>query len=153
MATDELIQVDLTIPMLPDQELVAAMAADQIAQNLGFERKAAEQIRMAVIEACINASEHSQSSDRRIHLNFLCDQDKLLIMVRDFGCGFNPMDVKEPNIREKLKAIRRRGWGLMLMRRLMDEVEFVDVRPECGTLLCMTKYLYRPTCAGTAPQQ
>jgi serine/threonine-protein kinase RsbW len=147
---DEIVQVDLMIPMVAEQELVAAMTADQIAQNLGFERKAVEEIRLAVIEACINAFEHSESPDRRIYLNFLCDEDKMLVMVRDFGKGFDPMEVREPNIREKLKAIRRRGWGLMLIRKLMDEVEFVDVQPECGTLLRMTKYRDRTTCAPAA---
>jgi serine/threonine-protein kinase RsbW len=148
---DELVQVDLTVPMLPDQELVAAMAADQVAQNLGFERKAADEIRLAVIEACINAFEHSDSPDRRVYINFLCDDDKLLVVVRDFGKGFDPICVKEPNIREKLKAIRRRGWGLMLIRKLMDEVEFVDVAPECGTLLRMTKYRVRSACSAVTP--
>jgi serine/threonine-protein kinase RsbW len=122
------------------------MAADQIAQNLSFDRKAVDEIRLAVIEACINAFEHSESSDRRVYMNFLCSDDKLLIMVRDFGKGFDPVAVKEPNIREKLKALRRRGWGLMLIRKLMDEVEFIDVAPECGTLLCMTKYRSRSSC-------
>jgi len=147
----EIVQVELTIPMVPEQELVAAMAADQIAQNLCFDRKAAEQIRLAVIEACINAFEHSDSPDRRVYMNFLCHDDKLLIMVRDFGKGFDPMVVKEPDIREKLKAIHRRGWGLMLIRKLMDEVEYVDIAPEAGTLLCMTKYRDRPACPAGTP--
>ncbi|MGH8598507.1 MAG: ATP-binding protein [Gammaproteobacteria bacterium] len=147
----ELVQVELTIPMVADQELVAAMTAEQLAENLCFERKAVDQIRLAVIEACTNAFEHSESPDRRVYMNFLCDEDKLLIMVRDFGKGFDPMGVKEPHIREKLKAIRRRGWGLMLIRKLMDEVEFVDVAPEVGTLLCMTKYRGRPSCPAGTP--
>jgi serine/threonine-protein kinase RsbW len=147
----ELVQVEMTIPMLPELELVAAMAADQIAQNLSFERKAVDEIRLAVIEACINAFEHSESPDRRVYMNFVCEEDKLLIMVRDFGKGFDPVCVREPDIREKLKSLHRRGWGLMLIRKLMDEVDFVDVSPETGTLLCMTKYRARSSCPAGTP--
>src|SRR5947208_11404966 len=108
MNRGELDQVDLAIPMQADQELVAAMAAEQIAENLSFERKAVEQIRLAVVEACINAMEHSDSPDRRIYLNFLFDDDKLLIMVRDFGKGFDPVSVDKAKVRAKLKALQRR---------------------------------------------
>src|SRR5207244_3790599 len=73
-----------------------------------------------------------------VYVNFLCEQDKLLIMVRDFGKGCDPLRLKQPKIRERLKALQRRGWGLILIRRLMDEVEFVEVQP--GTHLRMTKY-------------
>jgi serine/threonine-protein kinase RsbW len=146
MKKEDLVQVDLTVPMSQDQELVAAMTAEQIARNLGFEPKAIDQIRLAMVEACINASEHSGSPDRRVYVNFVCDEDKLLIMVRDFGKGFDPFAEREPKIREKLTSLHRRGWGLQIIRKVMDEVEFIDVEP--GTLLRMTKYRHPAPCAG-----
>jgi anti-sigma regulatory factor (Ser/Thr protein kinase) len=36
--------------------------------------------------------------------------------------------VQQPRIEEKLRAKRKRGWGLELMRHLMDEVE-ISSRP------------------------
>ena len=144
--TGELVQYELTIPMLPDAELVAARATEEIARLVAFAERAVEQVRMAVIEACLNAIEHSGSADRRIYLTFVCDDEKLLIIVRDFGKGFDPLEVRQPDIREKLGAMDKGGWGLYLIRRLMDEVDFQQV--STGTCLRMTKR--RSPCAGVS---
>jgi serine/threonine-protein kinase RsbW len=149
-ATSQLVQYDLTIPMQPDAELVAARATEEIARLIAFPQRAIEQVCLAVIEACLNAFEHSQSQDRRVHLNFISDEDKLLIVVRDFGKGFDPIEVSKPDIKKKIGAIDKGGWGLFLIRKLMDEVVFEQV--STGTCLRMTK---RRTpageCAPTAP--
>lgn len=136
----DLIRFDLTVPMLEEAELVAARAVEQIAENMAFDQRSRDQIRLALIEACINASEHSGSHDRNVYINFIAQEDRLLIIVRDFGKGFDPLDVPEPVIENKLNAMgNRRGWGLMLIRKLMDEVVFEDASP--GTALKMVKYL------------
>jgi serine/threonine-protein kinase RsbW len=132
-----LTQFDLTIPMAADAELVAARATEEIARLIGFAAHAIGQIRMAVIEACLNACEHSESPDRRVYLNFLSDEDKLLVVVRDFGKGFDPLEVRQPDIHEKIGAMDKGGWGLYLIRKLMDEVVFEKVN--AGTCLRMTK--------------
>jgi anti-sigma regulatory factor (Ser/Thr protein kinase) len=68
--------------------------------------------------------------------------------VRDFGKGFDPTSEVPPRIRKKLKDLQR-GWGLILIRRYMDQVEFVDKTP--GTELRMTKYLHPTTPATASP--
>src|SRR5262249_40993683 len=129
-AMSELVRFDMAVPMVNEAELVAARAAEQIAGNMAFDPKSIDQIRLALIEACINAFEHSGSEDRTVYLNFIQQEDRLLIVVRDFGKGFDPLDVPEPIIEQKLSAMgKRRGWGLMLIRKLMDEVVFEDASP------------------------
>jgi serine/threonine-protein kinase RsbW len=146
-ATSQLVQYDLTIPMQPDAELVAARATEEIARLIAFPQRAVEQVCLAVIEACLNAFEHSQSQDRRVYLTFISDEDKLLIVVRDFGRGFDPLEVRKPDIQEKIGAINKGGWGLFLIRKLMDEVVFEQV--STGTCLRMTKR--RSSCTDCAP--
>jgi serine/threonine-protein kinase RsbW len=138
----ELLQFELTLPIAPEAELVAAGTTEKIALHTGFDEKAMSEVRLAVIEACINAFEHSNSPDRRVYLTFVVEQDRLLVIVRDFGKGFDPTTVDPPRIHEKLKTLRKRGWGLLLIKRLMDQVEFVDIAP--GTELRMTKFLTGP---------
>jgi serine/threonine-protein kinase RsbW len=145
----ELLQFELCLPIARDAELVAAGATEQIALHTGFDEKAMSEIRQAVIEACINAFEHSDSPDRRVYLTFVAMEDKLLIVVRDFGKGFDPTKVDRPCIQEKLSRLRRRGWGLVLIKRLMDKVEFIDIAP--GTELRMVKYLTGSTAAPVSP--
>jgi serine/threonine-protein kinase RsbW len=134
----ELLQFELTLPIAPEAELVAAGAIEKIAVQTGFDEKAMSEVRLAVIEACINAFEHSESPDRRVYLTFVVERDRLLVIVRDFGKGFDPTTVDRPRVQAKLKDLKR-GWGLVLIRRLMDQVEFVDIAP--GTELRMTKFL------------
>src|SRR5260370_34053217 len=131
----ELLQFELTRAIARETELVAAGATEQIALRTGFDQTAMEQIRSAVVEACINAFEHSDSPDRRVYLTFVAEEDKLLIVVRDFGKGFDPTKVDRPCIQEKLSRLRKRGWGLVLIKRLMDNVEVLDIPP--GTELRM----------------
>lgn len=102
---------------------------------------------MAVVEACINSLEHSRSADQKVYLTFAVVKEgadeKLRITVRDNGVGFCPDDLIEPKIEEKLKAARKRGWGLKIISGLMDEVE-LQSGPE-GTTVAMSKYCDRRT--------
>ncbi|MFP5289119.1 MAG: ATP-binding protein, partial [Thermoanaerobaculia bacterium] len=59
------------------------------------------------------------------------------ITVRDSGVGFSPGEVEEPVIEEKIKARRKRGWGLKIIHGLMDEVEIRSGAE--GTTVVMSK--------------
>ena len=135
-------EVSLTLPLLPDMEIAASKTASAIAELMEMSPDRVDEVRMAVVEACINSLEHSASVDRKVHLTFAVvqegDAEKLLITVRDNGIGFSPNELKEPKIEEKLKATRKRGWGLKIISGLMDEVD-LQSGPE-GTTVAMTKY-------------
>jgi anti-sigma regulatory factor (Ser/Thr protein kinase) len=65
------------------------------------------------------------------------EPDTLEIRVEDTGVGFVPEDVKEPRIEDKLKAQSKRGWGIQIIKGLMDEVEFRS--GDRGTTVVMRK--------------
>ncbi len=127
-----------------DNELLAANTVEQVARRLNFTPQAINQIKTAVVEAWINAAEHSLSPDRKIYQRFRVEDDKLVITISSRG-------ILPANIEEKIRtdnaakndvdSDQRRGWGLKLIRTLMDEVEFERV--DEGTSLRMTKYLRR----------
>ncbi|HYX31031.1 MAG TPA: ATP-binding protein [Pyrinomonadaceae bacterium] len=129
-------EFEMVIPMSADSELVAARTAEQIARRVKFQPEAINQIKTAVVEACINAAEHSLSPDRKIYQRFVVEDDKLVITVASRGVvpqlGSNGDAADQPN------GNGRRGWGLKLIKTLMDEVEFKRV--DDGTQLKMTKY-------------
>ncbi len=129
--------VDLTIPMMPDMELTAITVAESLGVFIGLSTEKIDEVKMALIEACINAFEHSKSSDRRINLNFQISDGGMVISISDGGQGFDLQEALE-RIEEKRNKGEKRGWGLTLMSELMDEVE-VDSSEE-GTLVKMTKY-------------
>jgi serine/threonine-protein kinase RsbW len=121
-------QVKLALPMKPDMEIEASKTATAIAESVAMSPDRIDEVRMAVVEACINAFEHSHTTEREFYVTFEVlgernSPEKLRITVRDNGIGFSPDAVTEPVLQDKLKAQRKRGWGLKIIRGLMDEVE------------------------------
>jgi serine/threonine-protein kinase RsbW len=130
--SDEFVMI---VPMGEDNELVAANTVEQIARRLNFQPEAINQIKTAIVEACINAAEHSFSPDRKIYQRFRVESDKLTITIA--SRGVTPANISAAAADETTRE--RRGWGLKLIRTLMDEVEFEQV--DEGTSLRMTKYV------------
>lgn len=135
-------EITLTLPMLPDMELTASKTACAMGEHIRMSPDKIDEVRMAVVEACINAFEHSQAADQNVRLVFtvLGGDDEpagLQISIHDDGIGFEPGAVSVPAIEDKLKAARKRGWGLKIINGLMDEV---DIRSDsAGTTVVMRK--------------
>lgn len=134
-------EVTLALPMAPEMEIEASRTATAIAESIRMSPDRIDEVRMAVVEACINALEHSHAEDGEVFVTFEVlggqEAEKLRITVRDHGIGFSPENLAEPLIEEKLKARRKRGWGLKIIRGLMDEVEISS--GDRGTTVVMSK--------------
>ena len=129
-------KVELTLPVMENMELAATKTAEVVAKSMGLDEMKTAEINMALIEACINAFEHSKSKEN-IYITYSIDGDTLTIKVGDKGEGFDSEVVAIPNIDEKINSEHKRGWGLQLMKELMDTVEFES--SEAGTTVTMTK--------------
>ncbi len=134
-------EISLTLPMGPEMEIAASRAATAVAESMRMSADKIDEVRMAVVEACINAIEHSRAPDRKVYVTYEVMGDGepqlLRITIRDEGVGFSPGEVEEPDIEEKLNAERKRGWGLKIIRGLMDDVH-IDSGAD-GTSIVMTK--------------
>ena len=128
--------VELKLPVLPDMELSATKTAEIVAKHMEQSEEKSAEISMALIEACINAFEHSESN-KQIEIHFRIKGDELEIQVTDKGKGFDESKVKIPKIEEKIGSDHKRGWGLQLIKELMDTVEFESSSE--GTTVTMTK--------------
>jgi serine/threonine-protein kinase RsbW len=135
-------EFELVIPIEDEAELIAARTAEQIARAANFDEEAINQIKTALIEACINAAEHSDSPDRKIHQRFAIDDDKLIITVSNKGKMVGRVNGQPTPSVAAQPAKGARGRGLQIIRALMDEVEFE--RTDDGARVVMTKYLKRP---------
>ncbi|MBV9210968.1 MAG: ATP-binding protein [Acidobacteria bacterium] len=139
-------EFEMVIPMGDETELIAASTVEQIARRNDFRPEEINQIKTALVEACINAMEHSLSPDQKIYQRFRLESDKLVITISSRGVvppvsgGKSGTNGNGPGEEQAGKdPTERRGWGLKLIRTLMDEVEFERV--DDGTRLRMTKYL------------
>lgn len=134
-------EVSLALPMVADMEIAATKTVTSLAEFMQMSPDKVDEVRLAVVEACINAFEHSHARDGMVHLTFavLGDQEpeRLQITVRDSGRGFNPASIEEPSMDKKLKSDRKRGWGLKIIEGLMDEVTIISGGN--GTSVVMSK--------------
>lgn len=127
-------EYEIVVPMGDETELIAAHAVEELAKRHNMDAKSINQIKTALVEACINATEHSHSPDRKIYQKFTFDDKKITIVISNRGIRLTDRRTAADESTES-----RRGWGLALIRRLMDEVHIEDV--EDGTSISMTKYL------------
>ncbi len=120
-------EVTLRLPMLLGNEIEASEAATSMAEEMRMSPDKVDEVRMAVVEAFINAVEHSKSADGELFLSVAMLGDKqperLCVTVRDHGVGFRPEAVEKPSIADKFQSDNKRGWGLTIMQGLMDEVK------------------------------
>ncbi len=124
-------EYELVLPMKADSEMVAARVAETVAAFAAVDADTVDRIKMAIIEACINAFEHSASTTGKVRLRYLLSPGKFELFVQDDGKGFQPSTGGESK--------KNRGWGLKLIRELVDEVE-IDTGMD-GTVVHMVKYL------------
>jgi serine/threonine-protein kinase RsbW len=89
-------------------------------------REDENKIILAVDEAVTNIIEHGydQGVDGQIELEIESDDSQFKVVIRDTGRVFNPESVPNPDMKEHVKAGRKKGLGLFLMRQIMDEVRY-----------------------------
>lgn len=136
-------EISLTIPIAPDMEIVATAQAAAVGKYIEMPQDKIDEVKLALVEACINAFEHSHTRDDRVHLTFRVGREEdgpeyLEIEVSDHGTGFDHTAVELPTPEKTFTGGKKRGWGLQIMRSLMDIV--VIRSGEGGTRILMRKY-------------
>jgi serine/threonine-protein kinase RsbW len=135
-------EISLTIPVAPDMEIVATAQAAAVGEFIEMPRDKIDEVKLALVEACINAFEHAHARDDRLHLTFRVGrEDKrefLEVEVLDRGRGFDQSTVEAPSPEKTFSGRQKRGWGLQIMRSLMDTVDITS--GQGGTRILMRKY-------------
>lgn len=121
---EEKTSYEMTIPMQKEAELIVANCLEQIGKNLHLDQETIGRLQLAVIEACINAIEHSESSDKKIYLGFDIYPDHIEIGIENSGREFVSPETGEPFSNRSLQEKSGRGWGIKLMKNFADDVRF-----------------------------
>ena len=138
---------ELHIPSIVGCEKVAMEFAASVAKMMKFSDDRIEDLKTAVVEACTNAIEHGNNMDAsmKVGVTFTIEESKLQVAVRDQGTGIG--QIAPPSIERTLASkYRPRGWGIFLMKNLMDEVEF-ETTPGSGNVVRMVIHLDRKSSA------
>jgi len=110
-------------------------------KELGFSQVDIDQIVLAIDEACTNIMRYAYKgcSDGKIHIQVTCDSNQAIFKLHDFAqqvakscIKVEPTPIREPG-----------GFGLVLMRKVMDSVEFIHTKQCKGNILEMRKNLNR----------
>jgi anti-sigma regulatory factor (Ser/Thr protein kinase) len=117
----EPVQLKMTLPKIPDIELVALEGLERLSRHLGIAEEKIGEARIIVTEAITNAFEHGGDRNPVCDVEFTLTPKEVIIYVRDYGEGFEPSAVETPDIEAKLKGGSKRGWGLNLMKSLSDD--------------------------------
>lgn len=132
-------EIQLTIPILQNMEVAATQTAEAVAGFMEFDSDQIDELKHALIEACINAFEHSKSQENKVYIRFVMRPDDLMVVIQDYGQGFDRESVPTPDLGAKIggQDDYKRGWGLMLIESMMDSVEIAS--GETGTMITMIK--------------
>lgn len=138
---------ELTTPSHTENLEVIRSLLASIAQKAGFDETAIMEIEVAVEEACVNAIKHAHQNDvaKPLHLRITIDRQKLTVVVRDQGRGFDPKQLEKQDAKALLAKRQAGGRGILMMRMLMDEVHFAFESGK-GMQVRLVKYLISPQC-------
>lgn len=84
------------------------------------------QVILAVEEVCANLIIHSHSCNHTSFIEVVSEisNDQAIFEIYDFGQGFNILEYQEPELSHVVKSKRKGGLGIMLVKKIMDKIEF-----------------------------
>ena len=100
---------------------------------------------LAVDEVCANIIIHSNncSPEQTIEVQMEVYPDRVVYEIIDNGLGFDIRNYPEPDLDEIIKTKRKGGVGLMLVKRIMDEIDFYSKKGK--SVVKLTKFLEAST--------
>jgi serine phosphatase RsbU (regulator of sigma subunit)/anti-sigma regulatory factor (Ser/Thr protein kinase) len=116
----------LTIPSEPGNERLAMEQVGEAVQVLNLPAKRLAELKTAVAEATMNAMEHGNhyETDKPVTIQILASPTTLSVRITDSGGGQPiPTNPEAPDLEAKLAELQTpRGWGLFLIKNLVDEM-------------------------------
>ncbi|OOG69312.1 ATP-binding protein [Algoriphagus sp. A40] len=84
------------------------------------------QVTLAVEEVCANLIIHSHGCNPQdsIQLEVKDSAEKLIFEISDQGEAFNILDYEVPDLKKVMIEKRKGGLGIILVKKIMDEIEF-----------------------------
>jgi serine phosphatase RsbU (regulator of sigma subunit)/anti-sigma regulatory factor (Ser/Thr protein kinase) len=137
----------------PGNERRAMDEVASVVEGLGIAPARLEQLRTAVSEASMNAIEYGSQNDPTIpfQVSAAVEGGNLIVRITDRGLGGPLGDTEEPDIEKKLAGEQKpRGWGLFLIRHMVDAVEVTT--HGIGQTVTLTMHLEGDSDAGQPVQ-
>ncbi|MDN3204890.1 ATP-binding protein [Algoriphagus sediminis] len=87
------------------------------------------QLILAVEEVCANLIIHSHHCNQSEHISVQVSQSesRIIFEIRDQGDSFNLLEYDTPKIKQVVGEKRKGGIGIILVKKIMDEIKFSAV--------------------------
>ena len=133
-------QFEIKVPCRPEFVRTVRRAIADFAESSNVPKAAVAEIEVAASEAVTNIVRHAYPGGncaRPVQVKCARRKNGFTVEVTDRGCGFEaPSDGVIPDV--DLDLDRDGGFGIVLIKTLMDSVNFVS-KPQAGTKIRMTK--------------
>ena len=117
--------VEFEVPSAEGNERIALQRVSDLVSPLGIGDARLKRLETAVAEATMNAMEHGNGyrDDLSVKVRVLTEDDLVRVQITDHGGAAAPDRAAEvPDIEAKLAGLQRpRGWGLFLIKNMVDE--------------------------------
>ncbi|MCB0727268.1 MAG: ATP-binding protein [Ignavibacteriae bacterium] len=106
------------------------------ATSYGFDERSINQIILSVDEACTNIIKHAHHYDenKHIEMEIKFEKDQIIIIMNYKGKGFDPNDIKNPDMKEYFSKFKVGGLGVPIMKKFMNKIEYVHNNSEENSL-------------------
>jgi serine/threonine-protein kinase RsbW len=97
-----------------------------VLSSKGLSEVVQNQLVLAVEEVCANLIIHSHGCNPQDHilLTVSVSNGKIIFEIFDSGQAFNILEYRAPEIADVIKKKRKGGLGILLVRKIMDKIEF-----------------------------
>jgi serine/threonine-protein kinase RsbW len=116
----------LSVSSEPGNEKLAMERVADVVKEIGLSEQRLERLKTAVAEVTMNAMEHGNRyrSEVPVVIEVLSSGADLSVRINNQGEIRDPAPDKEvPNLEAKLEGLQTpRGWGLFLIRNMVDEI-------------------------------
>jgi len=117
--------VEFEVPSAEGNERIALQRVSDIVAPLGLGDARLKRLETAVGEATMNAMEHGNGyrEDLSVTVRVLTEDDLVRVQITDHGgAPSSDRSTEVPDIEAKLAGLQRpRGWGLFLIKNMVDE--------------------------------
>ena len=116
---------EMMLPSVPGNERQAMSQVAEAVQELHLSQKRLDELKTAVAEATMNAMEHGNHYQAEIPviIQVLASASSVAVRITDQGTGPAVIESLNPDLEAKLEEMQSpRGWGLFLIKNLVDEM-------------------------------
>ena len=116
--------VEFEVSSAEGNERLALARVSSIVAPLGLSEPRLKRLETAVAEATMNAMEHGNGyrADLAVTLRVLTDAESVRVQITDHGGAAADQESDVPDLEAKLAGLQRpRGWGLFLIKNMVDE--------------------------------